>query len=179
MLKIILLVVLVLISGFLVAVAMQPSHFRIARNITITAPPAVVFNKVNDLHEWQQWTPWAKLDPNARLTYKGPISGTGASYEWEGNSDVGAGEMTIMESIPPERIRFNLDFTRPFEATNQVDFTFVPNGDQTVVTWTMSGENSFVGKAISLVVNCDKMVGEQFEKGLSELKKQSEEAAKK
>ena len=179
MLKIVLLVLVTVIAVLLVVIVVQPDHFHIARSVTIETPANIVFDKVNNLHEWQKWSPWAKLDPNARLTYKGPISGAGAGYEWEGNNDVGAGEMTITESKPYEVIRFHLDFLRPFEASNTAEFTFVPNGNQTVVTWSMSGENNFIGKAFSLVINCDKMVGGEFDKGLAELKKQSEEAAKK
>jgi hypothetical protein len=109
------------------------------------------------------------MDPNAKSTYAGPIAGPGSSMEWDGNNKVGAGRMTIMESHPNERIEIKLEFFKPFKATNTAEFTFKPEGSQTSVTWTMSGKNNFMGKAMHLIINCDKMVGGQFEQGLANL----------
>jgi hypothetical protein len=77
--------------------------------------------------------------------------------------------MTIIESRPNELVRFKLEFFKPFKATNVAEFTFKPDGDQTVVTWTMSGRCNFVSKAMGLFMNFDKMCGCQFENGLASL----------
>jgi hypothetical protein len=124
---------------------------------------------VNDLRNWDAWSPWAKLDPDAKFTYEGPAAGVGAAFSWSGNRKVGAGRMAITESRPNERIRFQLDFLKPMRASNTTEFNFRPDGGQTEVTWTMSGKNNFLGKAFSLFVNCDTMVGGDFEKGLAQL----------
>ncbi|MDD5199053.1 MAG: SRPBCC family protein [Terrimicrobiaceae bacterium] len=153
-----------------IVVAVQPSEFRIARSATIPAPPAVVFEQVNDLHKWQAWSPWAKLDPAAKNSFEGPPAGTGAIFRWAGNDKVGEGSMTITESRPSELVRFRLDFVKPFAGTNVAEFTFKPEGDQTQVTWTMTGTKNFVFKAVGLFMNCDRMVGGQFEQGLADLK---------
>ena len=179
MLKIILISLAAIVVVFLIVVALQPANFRVARSISIAAPPAIVFRHVNDLHLWQAWSPWAKLDPNAKMTYEGPEAGIGSKYDWTGNNQVGEGAMTITDSRPSELVQFKLEFKKPFQATNTADFTFKPEGDQTQVTWGMSGTNNFMFKAFSLFMNCDKMVGPQFEKGLTDLKAVAEAEARK
>lgn len=176
MLKIILIAVAAIVVLFFIIVSLRPSDFLVTRTGRISAPVGVVFDNVNDLHKWDAWSPWAKLDPNAKNSFEGPVSGAGASMAWSGNNKVGEGKMTITESRPNERVQFKLEFLRPFKATNTAEFTFKSEGDQTVVTWSMSGKNNFMGKAIGLFMNCDKMVGGQFEQGLASLNSVSQQA---
>jgi len=164
------LVVLALIVVVLVVViALQPAEFRLTRTSTLAAPPAVVFAQVNDLHKWEAWSPWAKLDPAMKQTYEGAPSGIGAVYAWTGNKKVGTGRMTLTENRPGEMVRLRLEFLKPFACTNTTEFTFKPEGGRTAVTWTMAGRNNFMGKACGLVMNVEKMVGADFEKGLAQL----------
>lgn len=179
MLKLILIVVAVLLLAFVVYVAQQPADFRIERSTTISAPAAAVFARVNDLHSWQEFSPWAKLDPNAKITFAGPPAGTGAAFTWVGNSEIGEGTMTITESKPAELVRFRLDFVKPMASTSTAEFAFQPSTNGTTVTWSMFGKNNFVGRAFCVFVNMDKMVGGQFEEGLAKLKSLSESAAQK
>jgi uncharacterized protein YndB with AHSA1/START domain len=167
-------VVVVLFAG---VVALQPSDFRVVRSATISAPPAVVFSQVNDFHKWEAWSPWARKDPAAKNAFEGAPSGTGAVFSWAGNREVGEGRMTLTESRPPELIRIRLDFVKPFAGTNTAEFTFRPEGNQTVVTWSMAGKNNFVAKAFCLFMSMDKMVGGEFEKGLAQMKAFAEAAA--
>ena len=181
MLKRISSVIVALVVAFLVVVALQPSDFTITRSATIAAPPTAVFPHVNNLHNWNAWSPWAKLDPAMKQTYEGPEAGAGAIYSWDGNSDVGAGRMTLIESRTNELVRIKLEFLRPFESVNSTDFTFQSQGDkgdQTAVAWTMAGTNSFISKAFCLFMDMDKMVGGDFEKGLAQMKSVVESAAK-
>lgn len=159
----------VLLIVFVIIVALRPSEFRVTRSAVVRARPEVVFEHVNDLHKWETWSPWAKLDPNARTQYEGPPSGVGAAFSWAGNNQIGEGKMTITESRPHERIGFQLEFVKPFKGSNVAEFTFQPQGEQTLVTWTMSGRNNMISKAVGLFLDCDKMVGGQFEKGLAQL----------
>jgi uncharacterized protein YndB with AHSA1/START domain len=171
--KFILIVLAVIVVGVAVfagVVAMQPADFHIARSANIAAPPSDVFAQVNDFHKWEAWSPWLKLDPAAKTTYEGPAAGTGAIFKWSGNSEVGAGAMTLTESRPNELIKIKLDFEQPFKDTSAVEFTFQPEGTQTVVTWNMSGPRTFVTKAIALVLNMDKMIGDRFDEGLANMK---------
>jgi hypothetical protein len=135
-----------------------------------------VFAQVNDFHKWEAWSPWAKLDPDAKNSFEGPSSGTGSICRWDGDKNVGQGSMTITESRPHDLIRIKLDFLRPFVCTNDVTFNFKPEGDRTAVTWTMAGKNKFMGKAIGLVFDCEKMTGGMFEQGLASMKSVVESA---
>ena len=154
---------------FIIVVAGLPDEFTIKRSLNISAPPEKIFPHVNDLHQWHAWSPWGKLDPNATPTFSGADAGLGAAMAWVGNNKVGQGKMTIIESQPSQSIRFRLEFLKPMVATNIAEFTFKPEGNQTRVTWAMSGKNNLMGKIFGLLVNCDKMVGGQFEKGLTSL----------
>ena len=169
---------IVLAVIFCIVVATRPTAFAYIRSATIAAPPAVVFAQVNDLHKWQEWSPWAKIDPNAKIIYEGPDAGAGAAYSWAGSAKLGAGRMEITESKPVGLLRFRLDFLKPFKATNAVEFTFKPEGRKTQVTWAMTGRNNFVMKAVGLFIDCEKMCGGQFEQGLAQLASVSEAAAR-
>lgn len=179
MLKKILIALAAIVLVFAGIVAMQPSEYRVTRTAPMSAPAAIVFAQVNDFHNWEAWSPWAKLDPAATNTFAGPAAGTGAIFAWSGNDKVGEGRMTLTESRPSDLIRINLEFIKPFPSTCTTEFTFKAEGDQTVVTWTMTGKNNFIGKAICLFMNMDKMVGGDFEKGLVQMKSVAETAAKK
>jgi hypothetical protein len=162
---------LVVLIGILVAVvAMQPSSFRIERSATMSASASAAFAQVNDFHNWDGWSPWAKLDPTMKQTYEGPTAGTGAKYSWLGNKQVGEGRMAITESRPNEFIRIDLQFIQPFKASNISEFTFKPDGQKTTVTWSMSGTKNFMFKAMGLFMSMGKMVGKDFEKGLASMK---------
>ena len=178
MLKKILIALAVIVVVFIVIVALQPSDFRVARSTTISAPPPAVFAQVNDFHKWEAWNPWGKIDPAMKQTYEGALAGPGAIYTWSGNNEVGEGRMTITDSRPSDLIRVKLEFFKPFAATNTAEFAFKPEGNQTLVTWSMFGEKNFMAKAVHLVMNMDKMIGGQFEKGLADMKSAVEAPAK-
>ena len=179
MLNIILIAIAVIVVVFVVVVAMRPAEFRVTRSTTVTAPAQVVFTQVNELKKWEAWNPWGKIDPAMKSTYEGPPMGIGAINRWAGNNKVGEGSMTIIESRPNDLVRFRLEFLKPFKATNSAEFTFKPEGGQTIVTWIMSGKNNFMVKAVGLFMDCDKMIGSQFEKGLADMKSAAEAAGKK
>ena len=168
----------VIIIVLVIVISMKPSQFKVTRPILISAPASTVFAQVNDFHNWQAWSPWAKLDPNAKAIYEGPAAGEGAIFRWAGNNQVGEGSQTIVETRANERILIKLDFLKPFKAVNYSEFTFTPQGNQTLVIWSMFGKNNFMGKVMSVFMNCEKMVGGQFEKGLERLKIVSESMAK-
>jgi hypothetical protein len=145
------------------------STYSVTRSTVIPAPAKDVFPLVNSFREWPKWSPWETVDPDMQRTYSGAESGVGAKYAWSGNRKAGAGNMEIVESQEPDVIRLRLEFTKPFAAVNPTTFTFVPEGGGTRVTWTMTGEHKGIGKVFALFMNMDKMVGGDFEKGLSSL----------
>jgi len=176
MLKKILIIGVAAVTGLAVFINAQPAPFTVTRSATIAAPPATVFALVNDFHKWDAWSPWAKIDPAMKQTYEGAPAGVGAVSSWSGNSDVGAGRMTIADSKPNESIGLNLEFIKPFAATNTTTFTFKPDANGTAVNWTMTGNKNFMQKAFCLVMDMDKMVGADFEKGLAQMKSVAEAA---
>jgi len=179
MLKKILIAFGLIIVVFVIVVATRPEDFRVSRSATIAAPPEAIFPHVNELQKWDAWSPWMKLDPNAKSTFEGPPAGKGAAMSWAGDSNVGEGKMTITDSRPNELVHFHLEFFKPMAGTSEAEFAFKPEGNQTTVTWTMTGKNNFMAKAISLFMDCDAMIGGQFEKGLASMKSIAEGAAKK
>jgi len=167
-------VIVVAIGGVLIAATTVPDTFAVARSAAIKAPPEAIFPLVNDLRRFGDWSPYDKRDPAMKRAYDGPASGTGAAYAWEGNDEVGAGRMEITESVPPAKVSMDLRFTRPFPARNAVDFTFVPKGEVTDVTWAMHGPVPFLAKIVHLFMDMDGMVGGDFEAGLANLKRLAE-----
>ena len=159
---------------FIIVITGRPDEFTVTRAASIAAPPERIFPHVNDLHKWEAWSPWAKLDPNAKNTFSGADAGAGAVMAWDGSKKVGTGRMTITESQPSGLIRFRLDFQKPMQSTNTAEFTFRPEGHQTVVTWSMAGKSCFMSKVFGLFVDFNKMCGCQFEKGLANLKSVTE-----
>jgi uncharacterized protein YndB with AHSA1/START domain len=160
-----------IIALILIVAAFQSNEFRIERSATLAASPAVLFEHVNDHRKFNEWNPWLKLDPNVKNTYSGPAAGVGAACSWQGNSEVGAGTATITESKPGELVRQRMEWKEPMTGVSTVDFTFKPEGDKTVVTWAMYGPRPFIGKVMSLFMDCDKMCGDKFEEGLASLGK--------
>jgi uncharacterized protein YndB with AHSA1/START domain len=162
--------VVVVIAAVLALAATRPDTFRVERSTTIKAPPEKVYALIDDFHQWQQWSPWERLDPAMKRQHGGAPKGKGALYGWEGNKEVGKGQMEITEATPPSRVVIKLDFLAPFEAHNTAEFVLAPQGDATTVTWAMSGPNLFIGKVMSLFASMDRLVGKDFERGLANLK---------
>jgi uncharacterized protein YndB with AHSA1/START domain len=162
------------VAAVLVLASTKPAVFSVRRGIAIRAAPERVFGYVDDFHRWPAWSPWETRDPAMQRTLGGATSGTGAVYEWNGNKDVGQGRMEIVESTPFSRIAIKLDFLKPFEAHNMATFTFVADGDTTVVDWVMHGPNRFVSKIMQVFMDMDRMIGKDFEAGLAKLKAAAE-----
>ena len=174
MLKKILLISAALFSAvvlsLVVLIIMQPDEYALDRSATIDAPVDVVFAQVNDLRQWESWSPWHQDDPDMEMSYSGSEYGAGAIFEWAGDSDSGAGRMTITESRPDEYIEIRLEFIEPFESTSTTTFDFEAVDNQTTkVTWGMSGENTFASKAFGLLMDIEDLVGEDYERGLANL----------
>jgi carbon monoxide dehydrogenase subunit G len=176
MLKKILIGLAVIAVLFVGVVAIQPSELNVNRTITIATPPAAVFPHVNDLHKWEVWSPWAKLDPKSKIEHSGAPEGEGAVFTWDGNDKVGEGRMTIAKSQPDELVSIDLVFVRPFESESKSEFAFKPDGSNTSVTWTVSGHHGFIHKAMCLIFDGKGMLAKDLEKGLAQLKDVAEKA---
>jgi uncharacterized protein YndB with AHSA1/START domain len=160
----------VAIAAVLVLAATKPDTLRVQRSIGIKAPPERIFPLIADFHQWVSWSPYEQKDPAMKRTYDGAANGKGAVYAWNGDKNVGSGRMEILEASAPQRIVIKLDFFTPFEGHNTAEFTMLPQGDGTDVTWLMHGPARFVTKLIQVFINLDHMIGKDFEAGLSKLK---------
>lgn len=177
MLKKILIGLAALVAVFLIVVALQPANYTVTRSQVIAAPPAVPFALVSDFKSWPLWSPWENVDPNMVRTFSGPEAAPGSKYSWLGNDQVGEGSMTITEVIPPELVKFDLNFVKPMPGLCPTTFQFTPEGAGTKVTWTMSGTKNFIAKGFCMFMDMDKMCGGMFEQGLAKMKSISESGA--
>ncbi|HYH78941.1 MAG TPA: SRPBCC family protein [Longimicrobium sp.] len=167
---------LVLALVLVAAIATRPAAFRVQRGTAIAAPAEVVFAHLADLRRWAAWNPFQKVDPTMQVTHGGAAAGVGSSYHYAGKK-IGEGRMTIAEIQPSRHVGVKAEFIRPCTATNRIDFTVEPAATGVTLTWAISGRNTFTGKAFSLFVNMDRMIGGDFEKGLADLKRIAEAEA--
>jgi len=173
-------IVLLAVAGGLAALclyaASKPDTFTVRRSTLIQAPAEKPHPPTHDLHQFNTWNPYNLKDPNIQGTYRGPASGPGAGYDFQGNKDVGKGSIQIVEAAPTQ-IRMKLDMIEPFEGHNAVAFTLAPQGQATEVSWAMSGPSPFMFKLVGLFMNMDEMIGRDFEAGLKNLKAKAERAS--
>ena len=167
-------VLAIAIAIILILAAAKPDRFSVQRATTVKAPPEKIFSLINDFHQWGAWSPYENKDPAMKRSYSGAASGEGAVYAWEGDKNVGSGRMEILDSSAPSKIVIKLDFSAPFEAHNTAEFTMLPQGDATNVTWLMHGPLPYMGKIMHVFINMDRMVGKDFEIGLANLKRLTE-----
>lgn len=164
----------ILILVLVIYLATRPPTFTVTRTGMIDAPPARVYPLIADFRNWDAWSPWDKRDPNMKRTYGGAGSGTGATYAWDGNKNVGEGRMEITGAVEPSRIDIALDFIKPFKASNTTEFRLEPSGSGTRVVWSMTGKNNLMSRVMGIFMNFDKMIGKDFEAGLAAMKKAAE-----
>lgn len=164
----------VAIAVILILASTKPDTFRIERSAIINAPAEKIFAVLTDFRQWTGWSPWEHRDPALKRDYSGAERGKGAIYGWEGNKSVGSGRMEILEANAPSKVFIQLDFLKPFEAHNTAEFTMLPQGNATNVRWVMQGPSNFMSKVMQVFISFDKMVGKDFETGLSSLKQLTE-----
>lgn len=167
---------LIALAMLVAVIEMQPSTYSVTRSAMISAPPAIVFENIDDFHKWQAWSPWANIDPGMKQAYSGPAAGVGAEYRWSGNERAGEGAMVITESRPNEHVGIELAFTRPYVSSSVISLGIQPQGSGSVVTWNMTGKNNFALKALAFFSSVDRMIGPDFERGLAQLKSVAEAA---
>ena len=173
-LTIVAVVIAAVIVLVLILAATKPATFSVQRTTRIKAQAEDIFALINDFHKWGAWSPYESKDPAMRRTFSGASSGKGAIYAWDGNKNVGSGRMEILEASAPSKIVIKLDFFSPFEGHNTAEFTMLPQGNASDVTWKMYGPSKFMMKVMQLFMNMDTMIGKDFEVGLANLKAATE-----
>ena len=163
-------IIAILVAAVLIYAATRPDNFRIERSTSVKAPPERLFPLLDSFHQWEIWSPWEKVDPEIKRTYSGAESGRGAIYAWQGNKNIGEGRMEIIESMPNSRLLIKIDFLKPFEAHNTIEFTLEQQAETTKVTHAMFGRSPFISKVMGLFFSMERMVGPKFEEGLASIK---------
>ena len=161
---------LAVLAAFTFYVASRPSEYLVFREISIQAAPERVFSFFNSARRTESWMPWSAMDPQMKMSYSGPEEGVGSKASWDSPGKMGTGSSTIVESVENRSVKVDLEYVKPFQMHQVAEISIRPSGGQSVVRWSVSGKSGFVGKAMSLVMNCDKMIGGSFEKGLAKLK---------
>ena len=162
------------IAAVLILALRKPDSFSVQRSASIDAPPQKIFPLINDFRAWRAWSPYEDRDPNLQRSYSGAASGKGAVYEWNGNKNVGSGRMEILDAPAPDKVVIKLDFISPFEGHNTAEFTFVPQGGATNLSWLMYGPAPLMSKVMQVFMNMDHMIGKDFVTGLANLKRIAE-----
>ncbi|RJF95856.1 SRPBCC family protein [Noviherbaspirillum saxi] len=177
MIKLIALSAIAVVAGVtvvLIAAATRPDIFRVERSTSIHAPAERILPLLTDLRRFNSWSPYAKKDPSMKGEYRGPASGAGAAYHFEGNKDVGKGSIEIVDASAADKLTMKLDMIEPFEGHNIVEFRLAPQEDGTRVTWSMHGPSPLIARVVGLFMNMDSMIGRDFETGLGNLKAMAE-----
>ena len=165
--------------GILVAVLSQlaPKETRVSRSILVNLSQEEAFDHLKSLKKSLEWSPWAERDPNQTVTFKGTDGEVGSSYHWSGNKQVGEGEQEVTNLVAPSRVDTHLRFIKPFKSESKAHFAILPHeSGQTEITWGFHSHNTFPGKIFMLFMNMDKVLGGDFEKGLSQFKEKYERA---
>lgn len=157
------------IAGLLLVASRKPDRFKFQRTQFIKATPERVFPLIDDLRQMNTWNPYALREGPGAGTYSGPQNGAGARYDFDGRKS-GTGFIEIVQTVPPAQAVLRLVMTKPVKADNTVTFDLKPEGDGTLVTWGIAGPQPFTGKLMATLIDCEKMMGGDFEKGLANLK---------
>jgi uncharacterized protein YndB with AHSA1/START domain len=163
-------VIVILVAALLVYAATRPNTFSVERAGTIKATPETIFPYLSDFRKGEAWSPYEKKDPAMKRTHSGAASGKGSVYEFAGNKEVGTGRLEIIDAVPPTRVVISLEMIKPFEGHNIIEYTLEPQGDSTKFTWAIHGPLPYLGKLMGIFFNMDKMMGKDFEAGISNLK---------
>ena len=166
--------ILIIVVAFIAIGFLLPGTSHVERQININASTPVVYDQINELKNWENWSPWAKLDPNVKWTYSEPTtSGTGAYYMWVGNDKVGEGKLTILEAKPNEMLHCKMEFKGQGDAFSDFKLT-AKDSTATKVVWSFDSDNGLnpIARWFGLAMNS--FIGPDYEKGLANLKAVSE-----
>ena len=169
MFKKISLVLGVLVAGVLIFTAFKSDEMYVSREMVILASPEALFPYINNTQKSYEWMPWAEGDSGIEIKYSGPLEGIGAKASWNGKQ-MGVGTSEVVESIANKVVKTKLEYTKPFEMSQFAEISLTQSTGSTLVKWSVSGHKNYFFRLMGLFMNCDKMIGGEFEKGLNKLK---------
>jgi uncharacterized protein YndB with AHSA1/START domain len=162
-----LIAVIILFFGY---VSTRSGKFNYERSGLINAPAEKIFPYISNLKMGELWSPYEKIDPTMKKTFTGEDGHVGSKMEFEGNSDAGSGNLEILGVVPNDSVEIKLIMTKPMHAENLIHYKLTPEGAGTRFTWAMEGDGGFMTKLMTLLIDCEKMIGGQFEQGINNLR---------
>lgn len=168
--KKILVVLGLIIIGVLIYASTLPAHYEYAREIEISASAEKIFPFINNSEKGQSWMPWKEKDLKMQLIYTGPTEGVGSKSAWISEGEMGKGESEITESNLNKSVKMKLTYFEPMSMTQSADLNLSPTATGTLVRWSISGENNFMGRVFSVFMDMKTLIGKEFDKGLNKLK---------
>jgi uncharacterized protein YndB with AHSA1/START domain len=171
----ILILLAVALGCFLLYVAMKPGACTISRELDIQASPESLFIYINNSRKMNEWMPWQDSDPGVKMEYSGPDEGVGSKSAWDSPGKMGTGNAVVIESRLNQSVKTQLTYTKPMEMSQIAEVTLTPVEGGTRVKWSVDGHNGFVFKLMGILMNVEKMVGGEFEKGLAKFKSIAEQ----
>ena len=74
--------------------------------------------------------------------------------------------MEITRTEEPSAVDIDLTFEKPFKARNKTSFAIAPAGEgASHVTWTMTGQKTFMTKVMGIFKSMDSLVGPGLREG--------------
>ncbi len=169
MLKKILIGVAAIVAVLVIVGFMLPGQVHVERSTTISASPEQIWPLVSDFSRFNEWSPWAKRDPNTKYTYEGGKTGVGAKMSWTSDHpEVGNGSQETLEATAPTHLKNKLDFGA--DGTAEATFTLAAAEGGTTVTWSLDSDLGMNPIARYFGLMFDSMIGPDYEAGLSSLK---------
>ena len=160
----------IIIGAFLIFVATRPSEMSVTRETFVHAAPEAVFPHINNSKMANHWMPWQDSDPGLKMNYSGPEEGIDSTSSWDSQGKMGTGEARVIDSIQNKSVKTRLTYTKPFQMSQTAEISLTPVTNGTQVRWSVAGHNGFFFKMMGIFMDCDQMIGGEFEKGLSKLK---------
>lgn len=165
----------IIIGGLFAFAAFQPAEYTIAREVSVNATADTLFPYLNNQEKVNSWMPWKDMDAGLKMTFEGPTDGVGAKSLWQSEGRMGVGSAEVIESIPNQSVKTKITYVKPMAFTQVSEMSLSPGPDgSTKVRWAVTGHNNLLGRVMCLFMDMDKMVGTNFEQGLSKLKTSAE-----
>lgn len=170
--KKILLVIAIIIGLALITALFVKKDMNAEREVTINKPKQDVFNYVKYLKNQEAYSKWEKMDPAMKKEYRGTDGAVGFVSAWDSDKkDVGKGEQEIKKIADGERVDFEIRFIKPFASTaTSAITTQAVSANETKVKWEFHGNMNYPFNLMGLFMNMDKMIGDDLQTGLANLK---------
>jgi hypothetical protein len=170
-LKFILIAVVVLVLLLLVLHLIAPKEAKLERSVLISASKEAIFPYILYFVKRDEWSPWMEMDSNVKTELEGEDGTLNAVWRWEGNNKVGKGHQKNTNIVPNESVDTIVTFEKPWQSQAGSYLRLEEKTDATMVRWGFSTKMSFPFTILGLLMNMDKAVGKDYEKGLNKLKK--------